>query len=205
MMTMRSANELTKSDTPGPELGRRRFGTGILAALGGGLLARTAEGFPAAANGDFNAATNVLKRYGVSVGGAFDAALGHDVMTITTVPQAETQYDFVLAELNSEGGLDPCIRASSFGGNETFVHYAPGGIIPCISVAIEGPLMTYDLIDPHEGDIIPCVRVAAEHSRDGGLGPITITVDPEEQLQVMVGTLTYALIDGRLVDVTPPR
>lgn len=153
---------------------------------------------------DAKAVTNVLKRYGVSVGGAFDATLGHDVMTVTTVPQAETQYDFVVAELTSEGGLDPCIRTSSFGGNETFVHYAPGGIIPCIKVAIEGPLMTYELIDPNDGDIIPCIRVAAEHAADGGLGTITAAVDPDEDFQIAVGTRTYRLIDGQLVEDIAP-
>lgn len=186
-------------------VGRRRFGAGLLTTLGAGLLARTAEGFPPDAAGHFNAATNVLNRYGMSVGGAFDATLGHDVLTVTTVPQAETQYDFVVSELNSQGGLDPCFRTSVFGDNETFVHYAPGGIIPCIRVAIEGPLMTYDLIDPDDGGIIPCIRVAAEHAPGGGLGPITATVDPDEDFQIAVGTRTYRLMDGQLVDVTPPR
>jgi hypothetical protein len=201
------ARENARSESVGAAVdgGRRRFGAGLLAALGGGLLVRSAEAFPAAAPGQFNAATHILGPYGVSVGGAFDAALGHDVLTVTALPQAGTQYDFVGAELTSDSDILPCWRTSSFDETTTFLHYTPGGIIPCIKVTIAGPLMTYDLIDPHEGDIIPCIRVAAEHTADGGLGPIVVTADPDEDLRIEVGTRSYRLVDGQLVDVTPPR
>jgi hypothetical protein len=184
---------------------RRRFGVGVLAAVGGGLLTRTAEGFPAGAAGDFNAATHVLRRYGVSVGGAFDAAVGRDVLTVTSIPQAQTQHDFVVAELTSEGTVVPCYRTSSFDGSATFIHYSPGGIDPCLKVAVVGPLMTYELIDPSDGDIIPCIRVAAEHTADGGLGPIVVTADPDEDLRMVIGSRSYRLIDGQLVDESAPR
>jgi hypothetical protein len=188
-----------------PEAGRRRFGVGLLAAVGGGLLARKVEAFPAAAGGHFNSATQILSHYGVSVGGSFDAELGHDLLKVTALPQAGTQYDLVFAELTSDGGLDPCYLTSSFDGTITSVHFAPGGIIPCIRVTVAGPLMTYELIDPHEGDIIPCIRVAAEHTADGGLGAIVASVDPDEDFRIAVGTRTYRLIEGQLVEDTAPH
>lgn len=197
----------TQKAVDGTATGRRRFAASLLTAVGAGLLARKADAFPPAAGGHFTAATQILSPYGISVGGSYDAELGHDVLTVTALPQAGTQCDLVGAELTSGGEIIPCFRTSSFDGTNTFVHYAPGGIIPCIRVTIVGPLMTYDLIDPTERDIIPCIRVAAEHTADGGLGPIVATIDPDEEgLSIVVGTRTYRLIEGQLVeDVQPPR
>jgi hypothetical protein len=204
---MKEANEREKGAQGMADPGRRRFGAGLVGALGGGLLmaAGKAEAFPAGAGGDFNAATNVLKRYGVGVGGAFDATLGHDVLTVTALPQLGTQYDLVVAEPDSQGGILPCWRTSSFDGTTTSIHYAPGEIIPCIRVTVAGPLMTYDLLDPSDGDILPCVRVTAEHTADGGLGPIVATVEPDEDFKIVVGTHTYRLTDGQLIEEVTPH
>src|SRR5688572_19420131 len=106
--------ETSESNEEGRSVGRRRFGAGLLTALGGGLLAGKAEAFPASAHGDFNAATRILNRYGMSVGGAFDDVLGHDVLKVTTIPQIDTQYDHELGQLSSAGEIDPCFRTSFF-------------------------------------------------------------------------------------------
>jgi hypothetical protein len=201
---MKDENATAKSVDGTPAEGRRRFGVGLLAAVGAGLLTRRADAFPSASAGHFNAATQILSDYGVSVGGSFDAELGHDVLKVTALPQVGTQYDLVFAELTSDGEVIPCYRTSSFDGTITSLHYAPGGIIPCIRVTVAGPLMTYELFDPNEGDIIPCIRVAAEHTADGSLGLISASVDPEEEFEIAVGSRLYRLIEGQLVEDVPP-
>jgi hypothetical protein len=63
----------------------------------------------------------------------------------------------------------------------------------------QASLELFDLTDADERFIVPCLRVVSEMRPDGALGPVEITVDPDEQLTVRVGDLVYRLVDGALV------
>jgi hypothetical protein len=107
-------------------------------------------------------------------------AAGHDVLTVSALPLAETQYDFVVNDRNEAGG-----------------------IVPCMKTYVEAPLTTFEIFDPNAaGGIIPCMHVAAERLADGSLGPVEVAVEePDLSLVVRIGALTYRLVDGRLVEV----
>jgi len=215
MLITRDAKWHNGSETSVCQLGaarvsRRWFGTGFFFALLGGFLVRTAQAFPEGAQSHFSAATRILNRYGLSVAGMFDQKLGHDVLTVTSIPQAETQYDFVGADLNTAGGVDPCWKTSSFQGSTEFTAFEEnqtggilpctkttaagertifeqldrnqaGGIVPCSRTIIEEPLTTHMVFDPNvAGGIEPCYLAGAERKVDGTLGPVEVVVNDPE-------------------------
>jgi hypothetical protein len=201
------ARDAWKSGTVAADLTRRGFGAGMLATLCGGLLAKPADAFPRGADADFKRATKILSGYGLSISGAFDEILNHDVLTTTSVPLNDTQYDFVVGQLNEVSGIIPCSKTSFFQGAAEFTAFdenpaggilpctkttvvetrttfgqldtnQAGGIIPCLKTTIEGSLATHELFDLNEaGGIVPCIVVGAERLADGSLGPAEVTVN----------------------------
>jgi hypothetical protein len=93
---------------------RRRFATGLFVSLAGGLILRPAEAFPRGSDSLFEAATRILQRFGLSVSGAFDQVLERDVLTIDALPDPETQYDFVVNDVDAAGGIQPCVKTAFF-------------------------------------------------------------------------------------------
>lgn len=158
-----------------PDPDRRKLGMGLLAVLGGGLgVANTAHAFAPGSQGNFNAASSILDRYGVRVIG--DVNGGHDRLTLETVPLALTEYSQVVGTRNRLGGLDPCVKTSVFGDDASFTHFHPGEIIPCVRTAIEGhALATHELFDADQGGIDPCYRVTAEMLDGSHIGTVTAT------------------------------
>ena len=168
-MAIRKAPDTSKSRGIELHLGRRRFGTALFAAVSGGLLTRKADGFPRGADADFRRATRILIPYGLSVDGAFDDVLGHDVLKVTSLPQLETQYDFVVGDLNEVGGIEPCILTSFFQGSAEFTSFEEnqaGGIIPCTKTAV-GPNETiFEHLDVNAaGGILPCTKTTVATSQ----------------------------------------
>jgi len=200
----------TKDQDKQPDLGRRQMGVGLLAVLGCGLGAvQTAQAFPRSSTGEFNAASRILGRYGMSVDGGFDGTVapGHDVLTIEVVPQPVTEYRQVVGTDRRLGRIIPSIKTSVFGEDASFTHFHPGEIVPCVRTRIEGnTLATHELFDSDQGGIIPCIKVVSEMLEGGRLGAIEVTVnDLDEDFTVRVGSKLYILIDGSLVDQTTPR
>ncbi len=200
----------TKDQDNQPDLGRRQLGVGLLAVLGCGLGAvQTAQAFPRSSTGEFNAASRILGRYGMSVDGGFDGTVapGHDVLTIEVMPQPATEYRQVVGVDRRLGRIIPCIKTSVFGDDASFTHFHPGEIVPCVKTRIEGnALATHELFDSDQGGIIPCIKVVSEMHEGGRLGAIEVTVnDPDEDFSVRVGDKIYILNDGSLVDQTTPR
>lgn len=195
----------TKDQDDQPDLDRRKLGIGLMAVLGGGLgVATAAQAFPNSSNGEFNAASRILDRYGVSVNGEFDGSIapGHDALTIEVTQQPLTEYRQVVGTQARTGEIVPCVKTSVFGDDASFIHFHPGEIIPCIKTRIEGhTLATHELFDSDDGGIIPCIKVVSE-MRDGGhLGSIVVTVNgPDENFSVLVGDRAYVLLDGALVE-----
>jgi hypothetical protein len=201
----------TKDQDIPTDRGRRQLGAGLLAVLGGGLgVTGLAQAFPRSSAGEFNAASRILSRYGVSVNGAFDGTVapGHDALTIEVVPQPMTEYRQVVGPRNRIGVIIPCIRTSVFGDDASFTHFHPGEIVPCVRTAIEGDdRAIHELFDasddPSDGAIVPCVRVESTMLDGGRLGPIVVSVDPDEDFSVQVGSRTYILVAGKLVESRP--
>jgi hypothetical protein len=178
------------SGSIGSRVNRRRFGTGLFVALFGGLFVRTAQAFPEGAQNHFKAATRILNRYGLSVAGMFDETLGHDVLTVTSIPQTETQYDFVGAELNTAAGIDPCWKTSSFEGVTDFTAFEEnpvGSIIPCTRTTVAEEDTIFEHFDMNQaGGIVPCTKttVAGEQTvfeqldtnQAGGIVPCSRTI-----------------------------
>ena len=200
----------TKDQDNQPDLGRRQLGVGLLAVLGCGLGAvQTAQAFPRSSTGEFNAASRILGRYGMSVDGGFDGTVapGHDVLTIEVVPQPATEYRQVVGVDRRLGRVIPSIKTSVFGDDASFTHFHPGEIVPCVRTRIEGnTLATHELFDSDQGGIIPCIKVVSEMLEGGRLGAIEVTVnDPDEDFRVRVGDKIYILMAGSLGGSRPPQ
>ena len=181
------------------------FSLTMLAALASTIVARSSEAFIEGTEKLFAKATQALRRFGISVTGASDR--GHDVLTISAVPEGAIQYDFAITEVDEAGGIQPCSLTSFFEEVTTFTHYdmdiaggiqpctrttvaepvvmfehldmdTAGGIVPCTKTVIDDALTTFELFDDGAfGGIQPCIHVAAERLADGALGEVIISVN----------------------------
>jgi hypothetical protein len=194
-----------------------------LAAAFGALAARTAEAFSLRDRLRFRAASELLDELGVTV--RADTA-GHDVLVLDVVPRPGIQYDEIVRERTRPGEIVPCLRTSVFGGVEQFSlfdpdsgaiepcyrttrregvvtseHFHPrvSGVDPCLRTTVTDAEASVELLDLTDGDIVPCLRVLSQMRPDGALGPVELTVDPDEDLTVRVGADVYRLVDGKLV------
>ena len=165
----------TKDEDSPPNLIRRQLGVGLLAVLGGSLgVVKTAQAFEPGSAGNFNAASRVLKSYGVTVSG--DTSRGHDSVNFQIVPLSGTEYTQTAGMLNRLGQMDPCFRTSVFDDDVSFTHFHDGAIIPCVKTAVEGhSLATHELFDADQGGIDPCYKVESEMLEGGHIGYITAT------------------------------
>jgi hypothetical protein len=145
---------------------RRRFATGLFVSLAGGLILRPAEAFPRGSDSLFEAATRILQRFGLSVSGAFDQVLERDVLTIDALPDPETQYDFVVNDVDAAGGIQPCVKTAFFQSLSEFTHFEPnvaGGIQPCTKTTVGGASSTFEELDVNlAGGIVPCTRTTVD-------------------------------------------
>ncbi len=179
---------------------------GYLAAIGGVLSVRTAEAFPEGSLRLFALATQILRRFGLSVSGASEE--GHDALTVSALPEPEIQSDFVLNEADAFGGIQPCTQTSFFEDVTEFTHFdmnAAGGVVPCVKTTVDEPLTTFELFGAGAvSGIQPCVHVGAERLADGELGLIEVSVnEPELRFVVVIGSRTYRLVSGQLVEDIP--
>ncbi len=161
-----------------PDLTRRQLGVGLLAVLGGGLgVVKTAQAFAPGAQGNFNAASQILGRYGVTVTG--DDSRGYDALDFQTVPLPRTEYSQIVGTRNLLGEIIPCLKTSVLGEDASFTHFHPndtGGINPCYKTTIEGhSLATSEIFDSDQGGVLPCYRVTADMLEGGHIGTITAT------------------------------
>jgi len=157
---------------------RRQLGIGLLAVLGGGLgVVKTAVAFEPAAQGNFNAASQILGRYGVTVAG--DDSRGHDVLDFQTVPLPRTEYSQIVGTRNLFGEIIPCLKTSVLNDDASFTHFHPndtGGVDPCYKTTIEGhSLATSEIFDSDQGGIDPCFKVESQMLEGGHIGTITAT------------------------------
>ena len=197
------------NDTGSPtDLSRRQLGVGLLVVLGGGLgVAKTAEAFPRSAVRHFAVASRLLEPYGLTVDGHLDrsATPAHDVLMTSVVPLLMTEYTQVVGMRNRFGGIQPCIKTSTFEGADEISLFDPstggidpcwlttrqgelitstqfhpnpaaGELVPCVKTRLEGhKLATHELFDADQGGINPCWRVTSEMLDGGHIGSIRST------------------------------
>jgi len=160
-----------------PDQSRRKLGLALLGLVGGGLVASKADAFPAGSQGNFNAASQVLSRYGVKVVG--DSSRGHDVLTFETAPQPSIEYAQVVGERGAFGEIIPCIKTAVNGDDASFTHFhaaESGEIVPCIKTSIFGhDFGLTEIFDADQGGISPCWTVEAEMLEGAHIGTITAT------------------------------
>lgn len=199
---------------PANLVSRRQMGVGLLALAAGGLgLAKTAHAFPPSAKGNFNAASKILGRYGVTVNG--DDRSGHDQLELAIGQLPGTEYTQVVGQRNALGEIIPCIKTSVLDDEAEFTHFHPTerGIVPCIKTRIEGQaLATHELFDAEQGGIDPCWRATADMLDGGHIGTIEAThfhptergIVPCVRTTIEGHTLaTYELLDAGEGGVTP--
>lgn len=190
---------------------RRRFVTGLCAALGGALVARPAETFPRGSNALFEAASRILRNFGLSVTGAFDQLLSRDVLTISAIPDPDTQYDFMVNEVDAVGGIVPCVKTAFFQGLSEFTHFETdvvAGIVPCTKTSVGGATSTFEQFEVNvAGGIQPCTKTTAGDAATifeqfdvnvaGGIQPCVKTT-------VLATLTTFELLDPNVVGGVVP-
>jgi hypothetical protein len=107
------------------------------------------------------------------------------------------------------GAIEPCYKTTRRGDVVTAEHFHPlvsgREIEPCMRTTVTGhtqaSLELFDLTDRDERFIVPCLKVVSAMTEEGALGPVEVTVDPDEDFTVRVGDLVYRLVGGELVRV----
>jgi hypothetical protein len=106
------------------------------------------------------------------------------------------------------GAVEPSYRTTREGDVVISEHFHPlvrgREIVPCLRTTVTGHTQAsfelFDLTDDaNAGLIVPCLRVDSVMTEDGALGRLEVTVDPDEDLIVRVGTRVYRLVGGELV------
>jgi len=172
---MRPSNEPDEKSRDLHGVDRRKVSVALLAVLAGGLGAGTpAQAFTRRDEARFNAASNLLAPYGVSVDG--ETGRGHDVLSFGIVALPAVQYTQDVATANRLGGTDVRWKTSFFDGDASATHFHPGEIVPCVRTSIQhDEFAIHELFDADQGGIVPCVRVTAEMLRGGHFGTIVAT------------------------------
>ena len=129
------------------------------------------------------------------------------------VPCVKTSFfedvtEFTHFDMNAAGGVVPCVKTTIAVPVITFEHFdvdAAGGIVPCVKTTVDEPLTTFELFGAGAvSGILPCVHVGAERLADGELGLIEVSVnEPELRFVVVIGSRTYRLVSGQLVEDMP--
>ena len=78
---------------------------------------------PADAHDHFQAASLVLRRYGVNVAAAFDTDAARDVLMARTMPREDLEYKHVLSDMGQDGAFGPRLKTSYYRGDLRVMVY----------------------------------------------------------------------------------
>ena len=145
---------------------RRTFIAGMIAAIGSWLCARTAFAFPPGTHGLVQAATQILRRFGVSVAATFDTESGRDVLRFTVNPSDDIQYDQIV---NNPRGTSACWATSSFGDAVEFTNFDRSTGQPDLKIASQGGRSMIEILDPQANVQVMIAGGATYELRDGVL------------------------------------
>lgn len=113
------------------------------------IAAVLTSGLPPDAQDHFQAATLVLRRYGVNLAAAFDQESGHDVLMARTMPREDLEYRHIVADMGSDGTFGPRLRTSYYRGGVRIVVFESSPPRPVLEVhARAGEGITLTVLDP---------------------------------------------------------
>ena len=112
------------------------------------VTAAATRGLTPDAQDHFQAASLVLRRYGLNLAAAFDPEAGHDVLMTRTMPRQDLEYKHVVADMASDGTFGPRVKTSYYRGGVRIVVYETSPPRPVLEVeAGVGRGFTLTLLD----------------------------------------------------------
>src|SRR5262245_4168954 len=81
------------------------------------VTAAATRGLTPDAQDHFQAASLVLRRYGLNLAAAFDQEAGHDVLMTRTMPRQDLEYKHVIADMAPDGTFGPRVKVSYHRGS----------------------------------------------------------------------------------------
>ena len=113
------------------------------------VTAATTRGLTPDAQDHFQAASLVLRRYGLNLAAAFDPEAGHDVLMTRTMPRQDLEYKHVVADMAPDGTFGPRVKTSYYRGGVRIVVYETTPPRPVLEVeAGAGKGFTVTVLDP---------------------------------------------------------
>ena len=107
-----------------------------------------APGLPPDAQDHFQAASLVLRRYGLNLAAAFDQEAGHDVLMARTMPREDLEYRHVVADLGADGTFGPRIKTSYYRGGMRIQVFEPSPARPVLEIQVRaGEGITVTVLD----------------------------------------------------------
>ena len=112
------------------------------------IVPPAAPGLPPDAQDHFQAASLVLRRYGVNLAAAFDQEAGHDVLMARTMPREDLEYRHVVADLGADGTFGPRIKTSYYRGAMRIQVFEPSPARPVLEIQVRaGEGITVTVLD----------------------------------------------------------
>jgi hypothetical protein len=107
-----------------------------------------APALPPDAQDHFQAASLVLRRYGLNVAAAFEQESGHDVLMVRTMPREDLEYRQVVADLGPDGTFGPRLKTSYYRGGVRVLVFEPSPARPVLEIqARAGEGITVTVLD----------------------------------------------------------
>lgn len=97
----------------------------------------------------FQAASLILRRYGLNLAAAADQEAGHDVLMARAMPRNDLEYKHVLADLGADGALGPRLKTSYYRGEMRVILFETNPPRAVLQVeARPGDGITVTVLDP---------------------------------------------------------
>jgi hypothetical protein len=105
-------------------------------------------GLTADAQDHFQAASLVLRRYGLNLAAALDQESGHDVLMVRTMPREDLEYKHVLSDMGPSDTFGPLLKTSYYRGDLRVLVFESGPPRPVLAVqAKTGEGITVTVLD----------------------------------------------------------
>ena len=143
---------------------RRTFIAGMIATLGYGFYAKAASAFPAGTRGAVQAASSILRMFGIDVDAEFDQTIQRDVLRFTIEPLQGIQYEQIVWN-----GIAPCWLVKSFRDAVVFTNYNMSTGQPDLYVSSQEGVSEIEILDPNAHIQITIAGGAVYELRNGEL------------------------------------
>src|SRR5262245_26894313 len=111
-------------------------------------LPNATPSLPPDAQDHFQAASLVLRRYGLNLAAAFDQEAGRDVLMARTMPREDLEYRNVVADLGADGTFGPRLKTSYYRGGARILVFETGPTRPVLEIqARAGEGITVTVLD----------------------------------------------------------